>query len=641
MNYEELFVKYQALLEEIAHLKLENESLKRQLTVEEEQRDNDKVINVMETSEEIQLKTSDSINNLSNPDKKVQLFMSLFKGREDVYARRWENKKGISGYSPFCLNEWNLGVCNKPKIKCSECSQRKFGPLTGKVIEDHLRGKVTVGIYPMLQDETCCFLAIDFDDEGWKDDISVLREICLKFDIQVAVERSRSGNGAHAWLFIEEPVTAVLARRLGTSLLTASMNKRHEITFKSYDRLFPNQDFMPRGGMGNLIALPLQMIPRKSDNSVFIDGNFNPYEDQWEFLSGIKKIPSKKLELLTERLCFGNELGVLKKDEENSRPWESKKISLLKDDFPEKIELVKANMLYIPKKGVSERALNIIKRLAAFKNPQFYKNQAMRMPTYNIPRVISCSNETNDYLCLPRGLEAEIENMLKELRVKTVWVNETNHGRDIKVEFNGKLRSEQEPAVSELLKHDNGVLAATTAFGKTVIAANIIAKHRVNTLILVHTKQLQFQWIERLSTFLNIYEELPLPEKKRGRKRKQSIIGQLGSGKNRLSGIIDVAIMQSVNSKGETQDFVKDYGMVIVDECHHVSAFTFEEILKKVNAKYVYGKCIIKGSVGIQQLATRLRVRELPKRQQTLYLIGIVLSRFIAVILLMLPRRYL
>jgi hypothetical protein len=255
------------------------------------------------------------INNLSTPSEKIKLFMSLFKGRDDVYAKRWESmRKGTSGYSPVCLNEWRPGLCVKPKGKCADCAHKALDKLDEKVIDAHLRGidNFVAGIYPLLPNETCCFLAIDFDDEEWQKDISVLRETCFEFRIPFAVERSRSGKGAHAWFFFMNPISAVLARKFGSALLTYSMSRRHEITFKSYDKLFPNQDTMPKGGLGNLIALPLQKAARNNNNSVFIDEKFEPYGDQWAFLATIQKLDEDELEMLTSKLCHDSELGALR-----------------------------------------------------------------------------------------------------------------------------------------------------------------------------------------------------------------------------------------------------------------------------------------------------------------------------------------
>jgi len=253
------------------------------------------------------------------------------------------------------------------------------------------------------------------------------------------------------------------------------------------------------------------------------------------------------------------------------------------------VRLVKANMLYVEKTEISQRGLNAVKRLAAFRNPEFYRAQAMRLPTYDKPRVISCSEETETYLCLPRGCEADVARLLDDAGVKAECLDHTCPGRSINVAFTGNLREEQIPATDEMLEYDTGVLSATTAFGKTVIAAKLIAERKTNTLILTHRKQLLSQWTTKLAEFLEIDETLPALEKKKGRKRKQSLIGQIGAGKARPSGIVDVAIMQSLNRDSEIKEWIKNYGMVIVDECHHVPAFSFEQILKGVHAKYVYG----------------------------------------------------
>ena len=385
--------------------------------------------------------TAASINKHSLPEEKIELYMSLFRGRTDVYAKRCYSKKHESSYYiPACKNEWVRDVCDRTRIKCKDCAKRELLPLTKDVIDSHLRNKDEngagiVGIYPLLPDETCLFLAIDFDEENWQKDVSVFRSGCKNLDIPVAIERSRSGNGVHAWLFFEEPVSAISARKLGNALLTKAMSVRHEIRFASYDRMFPNQDFMPKGGFGNLIALPLQGGARKNRNSEFIDEDFQSYPDQWAYLSSIRKISSKEMTGWLTELCTGNGLGELGStetgDDDSSKPWEVKnpEVKLENRDFPDKLIIVEANRLYIPKKEVSQKALNRIKRLAAFSNPQFYKTQKMRMSTYGIPRIIYSLDETAEYMGIPRGCRSSLVHLLEDCNVNYIFEDKRNKGK--------------------------------------------------------------------------------------------------------------------------------------------------------------------------------------------------------------------
>ena len=516
--------------------------------------------------------------------------MSLFNGRSDVYAEKWCSKNGKSGYSPVCRNEWRSGVCDKPRMKCTNCPYKSHVPFSETVVESHLRGNLIAGIYPLLPGDTCRFLAMDFDKEGWAKDIAVIRETCAQFDIPLAIERSQSGNGGHAWFFFKKPSPATLVRKFGTALLTHAMEKRHEISFSSYDRLFPNQDTIPDGGYGNLIALPLQKKAREEGNSVFINENFAPWPDQWAFLSRTSRLDEVQLNDAIGKLVLGQDLGELKTGpEEEETPWKTVPRKLTTDDFPRSVNIIKSGMLYIEKKGFSQTALNTIKRLAAFKNPLFYRAQAMRLSTFGKPRVVSCCDDHGSHLSLPRGCESELCALLNEHGVNQKTTDETNPGKPIRVEFNGILKGEQQAAAEALLAHDIGVLAAATAFGKTVVGARLVAANQVNTLTLVHRQQLGSQWRKRLTRFLVINETLGKPQTKRGRKRKLDIIGHLVGGKDRLSSIVDVALMQSLTKGGDVRECVKDYGMILVDECHHVPAFTFERILKKADAKSVYG----------------------------------------------------
>ena len=595
MEYEELYKKYLKLQKENDYLRNENTRLndlvnlihKKELHTKTSEINQEETFKIHKKNCLIENSIEIGPNNNSSPEDKIDLFISLFRGRTDVYAKRWEKSDGKSGYSPVCLNEWEKSFCEKPKIKCSNCQNRVYGKFNSSVINKHLRGEITAGIFPMLEDETCYFLAIDFDDGEWQKDISAIRDICNEFNIPFAVERSRSGSGAHMWFFFEEKISSYIARQFGTALLTYTMEKRYELKFSSYDRLFPNQDYMPKGGLGNLIALPLQKIPRQKNNSVFIDENFIEYKDQWSYLASLKKITKIMISDYLSKLVTHGDLGdLIENKNEVEKPWRQYKINDLTDlsELPQNIELVKANMIYLKKDGLKNSVLNKIKRFAAFKNPDFYRSQAMRLTTYDKPRVISLSEDSKEYLALPRGCEEKLLNFFQNQNINII--DERNSGTEIKVAFNGVLRLEQEEVVNTLLKYENGVISATTAFGKTVIAANIISNKKINTLIIVHTTQLLEQWKKRLEEFL-IFDDTTTEQTLKKNKIKN--IGQFSGGKNRLSGLIDVATMQSLSRNGEVKDFVKDYGMVIVDECHHVSAFSLEQILKNVHAKFVYG----------------------------------------------------
>lgn len=525
-------------------------------------------------------------------DQRVSLFRSLFKGREDVYPKRFESlKTGKKGYQPDCRNEWQKGICGKPKIKCSACRNRELLPVTDEVIRNHLLGidpkkrstkDFTIGVYPLLPDEKCWFLAADFDKTIWMENVAALLQVCKSYNIPAILERSRSGNGGHVWIFFSEPIPAAMVRKMGSFILTEAMEHRPEIGFDSYDRLFPNQDTMPRGGFGSLIALPLQKEPSAKGHSLFLDERFMPYQDQWAFLSSIRRMDRGEVESIVEEAvrreqAIGGRLVV--KDENVNMPWEGTPSRRgeeppIKGPLPDQIELILGNQIYIAKEGLLPALKNRLIRIASFQNPEFYKAQALRLSTYGKSRVICCGEDFEKHIGIPRGCLDEIVELCHSLKIKPEISDRRYLGFPIYVQFHGTLRSEQQLAAKAMLEHDIGTLSATTAFGKTVIAAYLIAQRRVNTLVLVHRRQLLDQWISRLSAFLGL---------------DPKDIGQIGGGKHKLSKIVDVAIIQSLSRKGTVDDLVGEYGHLIVDECHHISARSFEIVARECKARYVTG----------------------------------------------------
>ena len=540
-----------------------------------------------------------NIDKNSSTREKLELFRSLFSGRTDVYAKRYYNlNSGKSGYMPVCANAWNPHLCERKKYTCGECPNRELIPLSDREICNHILGKDefardVIGIYPIFPDNTVSFLAIDLDKENWKTDLNAILAGCKHAGICPSVERSRSGQGAHIWFFFEDRIPASTARRLGNGLITLAMEIDHALKFTSYDRLFPNQDVLPKAGFGNLIALPLQGQAKSKGNSLFVDNSLNPYEDQWAYLSQVRKIPIQQVKYLAEELCGQGEMGVLiaETDKEDIlKPWE-KKLASKQDTlrYTGTVRITKANMLYIEKNNLPESMLNRVKRLAAFRNPAFYKAQALRFSTYQIPRIIDTSFEDHGYLGIPRGCESELVDFFRKCGAQADWEDKTCNGFGLDVCFQGNLDEDQAISAQALLEHENGVLSAPPGFGKTVIGAYMIANRKVNTLILVHTTALLKQWKESLSKFLVLNESLPVEPVKRGRRKERSILGELGAGKNSLNGIVDIAIVASLSGNSERKNILKNYGLVIADECHHVSAVGYEDIMKDVNAKYVYG----------------------------------------------------
>lgn len=518
--------------------------------------------------------------------EKVTLFRSRFRGREDVFPTRFVAKKtGKPGYAPACRNKFVRGVCELPKVKCSECPNQAFIPFDDAAVIGHLTGRHVMGVYPLLEDETCWFLAVDFDKSTWTEDLSAFAETCRRVGLPAAVERSRSGNGAHVWFFFSSPVPATTARKMGCYVITETMSRRHQLSMDSYDRLFPSQDTMPRGGFGNLIALPLQHGPRRDGNSVFLDENLQPHADdqQWAYLASVPRIDPTTVETIArEATRQGSVTGVRLAetiDDDDATPWarlpsRKPRPMIVTEPLPSKVRAVLAQMLFVEKAGLVSPLIDQIKRLAAFQNPEFYKKQSMRLSTATTPRVIACAEDLPQHVGLPRGRQTDLEALLRGYGVALEVADERVGGEPLRFRFQGRLTPVQEKAVNALLAHDIGVFVAPPGVGKTVVGTYLVAERRCSTLILVHRRPLLDQWLAQLSLFLGI---------------EPNEIGQIGAGKKTGNGKLDVAMIQSLVRKERVQDVVASYGQVIVDECHHLPAVSFERLLAEAKARYVVG----------------------------------------------------
>ena len=558
----------------------------------------------------------------------VQYFYLLFKGRNDVYSKRSgkANKKtGKHGYYTQCWNFWKDGICpkkNHSQFNCGECQNQKYKELTGQVLYEHLIGaredaSDVIGLYPMFPDETVNFLVFDFDchddkisgDDGanfesdWMTEVNAFRKICEINEVPVLVERSRSGKGAHIWIFFEKPIVASVARLFGTALLSKGAESVNMKNFKYYDRMLPAQDHIPlntktgKPGFGNLVALPLQGQALKLGNSAFIDENWNVYPNQWECLKEVKKLSLETVEERIKEWSAEGILGVLSNEFEadtertnDTKPWEKTKHSLHKEDVSSVVEIVIADKVYIGTKDMKPRMQNALRRMAAFSNPDFYKKAAMGLSTKGIPRIVFCGYDEAGYICIPRALLDSVIDRFNEVGISFTLTDNRCSGTPLDVSFNGTLYEEQMRAAKAILEHDNGILAATTSFGKTVVGAYMIAQRKTNTLILVHNTEIQKNWIEDLNKFLDVNAELPEYKTKTGRiKKRKNIIGKLHAGHNSMTDIIDVAIFSSLGKGDEIDPIIEQYGMVIMDECHHGAAQTVEDVIGLAKAKYVYG----------------------------------------------------
>lgn len=535
-------------------------------------------------------------------------FMMFCRGRKDVYDLRYTNPKtGKNGYYSQCFNRWDRGchIQKKDGVRCKDCELRAYKPVTLPLIKAHMNGtdpngNDVVAIYPMLENNLCQLLVFDFDnhakgaeqedyaniDDGWKEEINALRRICKNLDVDAVVERSRSGRGAHLWIFFKEMVPARLARRFGFALLEKGAESVNLKSFKYYDRMIPTQDALPEGGLGNVIALPLQGMALKSGNSAFIDENWNAYEDQLNVLAGTRRLTRQGIE---DYLSLWYSTGSISEDNGTDAPWD-KNSEIEAGSVKGVVRIVLADRIYIDSTGMSNKTKRQLRRMATFSNKQYFQNQAMDMPNYDESRFIYLGSDEGKYIVLPRGLREEILKKFDNAGISYKIEDERTKGQELNISFRGELRESQIPAVETMLENETGILHAATAFGKTVVCCDMIARRGISTLILVDRADLMNQWIKRLEEFLDIDEELPEYQTKTGRTRKRkSLIGNLQGAHDTLTGIVDVAMIRSLKKKDGFHPKLKEYAQVYFDECHHAASDSAIEVLQEINAKYVYG----------------------------------------------------
>mgnify|MGYP002673992994 FL=1 len=541
-------------------------------------------------------------------------FFSMFWGRQDVYAKRSVNKEtGKAAYYPQCNNFWT-NVCHK-KIKdginCKDCKNRSYKTITKKDILNHLQGNAynasdVIGVYPLLSNGTCRFMVFDFDnhdkgadekdfansDDAWVEEVESMREICVLNGIEPLVERSRSGRGAHVWIFFDKPIAASFVRKFGFALLDKGAEQINLKSFKYYDRMLPAQDSLPEdSAVGNLIALPLQGKALQDGNSAFIDGNWNAYPNQWETLFNKPRLSQGFLEeKIKEWSNTIDDIAANAAESDREKPW-NRMQHFNKNDVEGKLHIILSNGIYVDNTNLKAAMQNRIRRMAAISNPVFYKNQAIGTSNYDTARWIYLGKDhLSGYIQIPRGLQDELWENIKQADIDYEMEDERQQGRKINVDFKGELRPEQDKALKELIRYDNGILHAATAFGKTVVSSAIIAQKKINTLIILESSALIEQWKEALEKFLNINEGLPTYETKTGRVRKRkSLIGTLQGAHDSMTGIIDIAMAGSLCKKGKYHKMMNEYGLVLIDECHHSASETIANVLKEVKAKYVYG----------------------------------------------------
>ena len=492
-----------------------------------------------------------SIDATATDAEKLALLWSLFGARSDVYATRWENTStGKAGWSPATRGGWSR-----------QRSAKDYLPLTDDVFLGHLRGELTAGIYPLLRSDTCSLLACDFDKGSWALDALAYLDACHANGVPAALERSRSGNGAHVWVFFDGLVPAAQARALGAALLRQAMATRAELDLTSYDRFFPSQDFLPKAGFGNLIALPLQGDCVQQDATVFLDPTtMEAWPDQWAFLSSVARMTPEAVAALAQSL----------------RPVDAGPALTLADlaaaggpPAPAVIRGGLGAMLSIERAGLPPAVIAALKHLGSIANPEFYEKQRMRFSTWDTPRFISCYREDLEWLYLPRGLTERVGELIDQVDSRLEMTDDRPDPTSVGFRFVGTLRPQQTAAVADLIAHDLGVLVAPPGAGKTVMACAVIAHHNVPTLVVVDRKELVDQWRSQLTEQLGI---------------DPAEVGQVGGGRNTPTGVVDVAMIQSLARRDDPSIFDR-YGLVVVDECHHIPAVSFSTCVQRARSR--------------------------------------------------------
>jgi superfamily II DNA or RNA helicase len=519
------------------------------------------------------------VNRLSSPSEKIAFFRSLFAGRDDVYATRWVSAKtGRSGWSPAVRGGFYTDAVTDSDLL----------PLTDEVIDQHLRGsrpsdrtEFHIGLYPMRTDDTCRLLVCDFDDGDWRADASAYAAACSRQGIQAAAEISRSGDGAHVWLFFSEYLPAQIARSLGTSLLREAMNIRGAMSLSSYDRFFPSQDYLPRKSpgrmrLGNLIALPLQGTCRAGGATVFADPEtWQQFDDQFAFLSSLARLTPEDVVDLVSKLRpvrTGPIEYLLPGSVTHARSNDAERKTAATHVRPVVITL--DSTITIPTDGLPSSVVAELKHSASLPNPEFFRRQAQRFSTFGVPRYVYCFEQEDNEIRVPRGLLDSVRRTLSSAGISASVKNEIAVAPTISANFRGELTTDQRTAVAVIQQNETGVLVAAPGSGKTVMACATIAERAMSTAIVVNRAELATQWRERLTEFLDIDPKL---------------IGQLGAGKRKRTGIIDIVMLQTIARREADPAVLNDYGYVIVDECHSLGAPSTEAAIRQVKVRYWLG----------------------------------------------------